>query len=101
MFRRILVASQITGGVIVGASSRSSTLPTAEAEQAMQRSEQKFRQLAENIREVIWMVPLDANEQRYVSPAYEAIWGRSCESLYQNPDSWLESIHPDDVEAAG
>ncbi len=92
---------QITGGAIVGGVVAIIDITDRrQAEQALQNSEQKFRQLAENIREVIWMVPLDANEQRYVSPAYKSIWGRSCESLYQNPDSWLESIHPDDVEAA-
>ena len=30
------------------------------------------------------------------SPAYEAIWGRSCESLYAQPLGWFESIYPED-----
>ena len=34
----------------------------------------------------------------YVSPAYEQVWGRTCASLYQNPMSWAEAIHPDDRE---
>ncbi len=32
----------------------------------------------------------------YVSPAYVRIWGRSCESLYASPKSWMEAIHPED-----
>jgi len=32
----------------------------------------------------------------YVSPAYERIWGRSTESLRQNPKSFIEAIHDDD-----
>ncbi|MBL8152285.1 MAG: PAS domain-containing protein, partial [Blastocatellia bacterium] len=32
----------------------------------------------------------------YVSPAYEEIWGQSCDTLYQNPWSWIEAIHPED-----
>ena len=36
----------------------------------------------------------------YLSPAYEQIWGRTCESLYQNPMAWAEAIHPDDREPA-
>ena len=32
----------------------------------------------------------------YVSPAYETLWERSCESLYQSPKSFLEAVHPDD-----
>jgi PAS domain S-box-containing protein len=34
----------------------------------------------------------------YVSPAYEVIWGRSCQSLYDSPGDWLAAIHPDDRE---
>jgi hypothetical protein len=68
------------------------------AEQALQSSEEKFRQLAENIHEVFWMRPAAGGPVLYISPAYEQIWGRTCESLYQNPTSWLEAIHPDDLE---
>jgi PAS domain S-box-containing protein len=70
------------------------------AEQTLQASEEKFRQLAENIREVFWMMPASADSILYVSPSYEYIWGRSCESLYRSPMSWSESIHPDDSERA-
>ena len=71
-----------------------------QAEQALRSSEEKFRQLAENIREVFWMMPPAADEMLYVSPAYEQVWGRTCDSLYQNPMSWTEAIHPDDLERA-
>ena len=71
-----------------------------QAEQALQTSEEKFRQLAENIREVFWMMTPAADEILYVSPAYEQVWGRTCESVYQNPLSWTEAIHPDDREQA-
>jgi PAS domain S-box-containing protein len=70
------------------------------AEQALRSSEEKFRQLAENIREVFWMMPPSADSILYVSPAYEQIWGTSCESLYQNPMAWGDAIHPDDRETA-
>jgi PAS domain S-box-containing protein len=70
------------------------------AEQALQSSEEKFRQLAESIHEVFWMMPPEANQVIYVSPAYEQVWGRTCDSLYQNPMSWAEAIHRDDVERA-
>ena len=36
----------------------------------------------------------------YVSPAYEELWGRSRESLYVSPKSFLEGIHPEDREIA-
>jgi PAS domain S-box-containing protein len=71
-----------------------------QAEQALQSSEEKFRQLAENVREVFWMMPATADEILYVSPAYEQVWGRTRESLYQSPMSWAEAIHPEDREKA-
>jgi PAS domain S-box-containing protein len=69
-----------------------------QAGQDLRSSEEKFRRFAENIDEVIWMVPQTADEKLYISPAYEQVWGRTCESLYQNPMSWMEAIHPDDQE---
>ena len=56
-----------------------------QAEQALQSSETKFRQLAENIREVFWMASPATTEMLYVSPAYEQVWGRTCDSRYQEP----------------
>lgn len=71
-----------------------------QAERALHSSEEKFRQLTENIREVFWVMPPEANEMLYVSPAYETVWGRTCDSLYQNPMSWSQAIHPDDSDRA-
>jgi PAS domain S-box-containing protein len=61
-------------------------------------SEERFRQLAENISEVFWMTDVAKNEMIYVSPGYGTIWGRTRESLYAEPRSWTEAIHPDDRE---
>jgi PAS domain S-box-containing protein len=71
-----------------------------QAELALKNSEEKFRQLAENIREVFWMMNAAGTEILYVGPAYEEIWGRSCKSLYENPMDWMEAIHRDDRERA-
>ncbi len=65
-----------------------------EFEDALRESELKFRQLAENVQEVFWLRTND--KMLYINPAYEKVWGRTCESLYKNPDSFIASIHPDD-----
>ncbi|MBD2501462.1 PAS domain S-box protein [Anabaena azotica] len=65
-------------------------------EDALRQSEEKFRQLAENIDAVFWMKDIQQQQILYVSPAYESIWQRSCASLYQNALTWLDVIHPDD-----
>lgn len=64
----------------------------------LRESEERFRQLAESIQDVFWLVDLDEDRILYVSPAYEAIWGQPCAHLYASREAWLESIHPGDRE---
>ncbi|MBD3559820.1 PAS domain S-box protein, partial [Planktothrix sp. FACHB-1355] len=68
------------------------------AEQALRESEEKFRQLTENIHQVFFILSA-RGEMLYISRAYEQIWQRSCESLYKDPRSWLESVYADDRPA--
>ena len=63
---------------------------------AARESEARFRQLTENIKEVFWISNPARNEMIYISPGYEEIWGRTCQSLYDSPRDWLEAIHPED-----
>jgi len=65
-------------------------------EAALRASEERFRQLAENIEEVFWLSDPDRRKMIYISPAYESIWGLALASVYADPHQWLESIHPDD-----
>lgn len=65
-------------------------------QEKLRDSEDKFRQLSENISEVFWI--RDHETIFYISPAYEMVWGRSCQSMYENPNSFVESIHPEDQE---
>lgn len=67
-----------------------------QAEERLRESEERFRQLAENIDQVFFL--RTEEKMLYVSPAYERIFGRSCRSLYDNPDSYMEAIHPEDRE---
>jgi PAS domain S-box-containing protein len=66
------------------------------AQKALIESEGRFREMAENIRDVFFLVDAHSNRTLYISPAYAEIWGRSCESAYANPESWIEAIHPED-----
>jgi PAS domain S-box-containing protein len=67
-------------------------------ELALRDRKQLFQQLVENIREIFWINTPEANYLSYISPVYEEIWGRSCASLYEQPQSFLNTIHPEDRE---
>jgi len=66
------------------------------AKEQLQHSEERFRQLAETINGVFFMTNADATSMIYVSPAYESVWGRSCQSLHADPFSWLDGVFPED-----
>jgi diguanylate cyclase (GGDEF)-like protein/PAS domain S-box-containing protein len=66
------------------------------AEGALREAEAKFRQIAENISGVFWLIDFPKREVLYISPGYERIWGRSCERLHVFPRDWIEDVHPGD-----
>jgi diguanylate cyclase (GGDEF)-like protein/PAS domain S-box-containing protein len=62
----------------------------------LRRSEERFRQLAENIQDVFFILSADFGELIYQSPAFEQIWGRAPDP--SNPMDWTTSIYVDDLE---
>jgi two-component system cell cycle sensor histidine kinase/response regulator CckA len=68
------------------------------AEETLRESEEKFRQLADNITDVFWVTSPDLKVIHYISAGYELIWGRSAESLYTDAHQWLEAILPEERE---
>jgi len=71
-----------------------------QAEKSLRESEERFRELAINIREVFWLFDWEKQRVLYVSPAYEEIWGRSTSDLRGRYEDWGNSIHPDDAQQA-
>ncbi len=67
-------------------------------EEALRRSEDRFKLIEENIDEVFWISDPDISEITYISPAYERVWGLTRRSLLENPKSFIEGIHPEDRE---
>ncbi len=65
---------------------------------ALSDSESKFQMLADHIQDVFWIRSPDFDRTVYVSPAYQTVWGRDIQELYQAPRSFVRAIHPDDRE---
>jgi len=73
---------------------------TRQAQEAYRLSEEKFRQFADNIKQVFWMTDPTTLEILFISKAFEGIWEQTCESLYASPRSFLDPIHPEDKPKA-
>ncbi len=67
---------------------------------ALKESQDYFRQMAENVREVFWLFEWSTQQVLYVGPAFEEVWGRPIQELYDRYEVWSESLHPDDVASA-
>ena len=65
----------------------------------LRNSEERFRQLTDNIEDVFWMFSLDGSELLYVSNAYATMWNRPAQLLERAPGDWLDAIHADDRAA--
>jgi PAS domain S-box-containing protein len=68
------------------------------AARAVERAEDRLRELAENSNDALWMYSGDWSELEFVNSAYEDIWGQSVERLRENPRAFLDAVHPEDRE---
>jgi two-component system sensor histidine kinase/response regulator len=66
------------------------------AEASLRTSEEQFRQLADSIREVFFVVTPEPLRVAYLSPAYEEIWGRPCQEVYERAAAWIDSVRPEE-----
>jgi PAS domain S-box-containing protein len=62
------------------------------------QSEERFRQLAENIDQVFWMLDIASDRVLYVSPAFEKVWGIGSAPRYRDVRWLVSTVHPEDRE---
>jgi len=68
------------------------------ANDAVRESENRFRQLAENMRDAFWLRDTQSLQILYANPAFETLWEIPREAIYQNSQLFLSRIHPADSE---
>jgi PAS domain S-box-containing protein len=59
-------------------------------------SELRFRQLAENVSEIFWVINSADSTIDYLSPAYESISGKPSAELEGKVERWIERVHSAD-----
>src|SRR5690606_24381425 len=65
----------------------SAAIQPALLHEALAESEERFRQVADHVDQVIWLASPDLRRRYYTNPAYEKVWERSLESAYADPMS--------------
>jgi PAS domain S-box-containing protein len=92
--------SELAASDAAGLGAFAAHLGTAHANAALFASLKETKEilgmLTTYVEEIFWM-SAPGKGVTYASPAYERVWGRTVESLYADPSSFVEDIHPDDV----
>jgi PAS domain S-box-containing protein len=68
------------------------------AESSLRESEERFREIADNIQEIFWLMDAQTKEVLFVTPAYETVTGYSRAALFSNRVFYRDIIHSEDRE---
>jgi len=66
------------------------------AEQSLYESEERFRQIAENMDDIVWIVDAEVRNLLYINPAYERICQLPVSHAYERIDAFVDSVYPED-----
>ena len=69
-----------------------------EATRALVEKEQLFRMFGDHSLDLMWIVDPRQKKLLYVNAAYERIWGRPSQPLYDDLSHWLDGVEEGDVE---
>jgi PAS domain S-box-containing protein len=90
--RSVILAVFVGFGMIVS----SMVTKRENVQESLRESEERFRQIAENISKMLWMSDPDRNSFLYLSPRCEDILGIPPATLYETPRRFVDMIHPED-----
>ncbi len=71
-----------------------------QSEEVLRESARRFHELAENIGEIFYNYDVINDRLLYASRAFERIWGLPLQQVLDTPQSYLKSVHPEDLPAA-
>lgn len=68
-------------------------------QKALEASEERFRQLAENIRDLFWLEDVfEPKKIVYVNPTFKLWWGCKPDNIYEDNSIFWQIVHPDDQQ---
>ncbi|HEY0333518.1 MAG TPA: PAS domain S-box protein, partial [Stenotrophomonas sp.] len=70
------------------------------AEHTLRESEERFRQFAEHMMDVLWIADAETMQLEYLNPAFERVWGEPRKAMLRDGSGWPQFLHPEDRERA-
>ncbi|MFO1352013.1 MAG: EAL domain-containing protein [Gammaproteobacteria bacterium] len=64
--------------------------------QKLRTSEEHFQSILNSLKEVVWSCTPQTFELLYMNPAGEQVFGQPIKAFFDNPQLWLDIIHPED-----
>ena len=72
----------------------------ARAEEALRKSEQRWREFADYSADTLYIVDAETRQLEYLSPAYEEMWGEPRAAVMADLSRWLATVRPEDRTGA-
>lgn len=89
------------GGAVAGViGSAVNVTRDIEAERALRESEERFRQLAQHVKECFYLKDVVRDRMIYVNPVFEDIWGRPVREVMNDAGVMFEHVLPGDADFA-
>ncbi len=67
-----------------------------QAQVALRESKQRLDSILNSIEDVVWSVSATTYDVLYLSPAAEKVYQRPIQAFFDNPNFWIEVVHPED-----
>lgn len=75
-------------------------LEMLKAKEELYNSHLKIQLIIDNLNDLLWSASLDGSEILEVNDVFENFYGKSVKEFTDNPQLWIEMVHPDDKEIA-
>ena len=67
-----------------------------QVEARLQESEDRLESILNSLDDVVWSTSVNGLNLLYINPAAEKVYGHSVSEFFNNPNLWLNVIHPED-----
>ncbi|HBL12272.1 MAG TPA: hypothetical protein DD379_12860 [Cyanobacteria bacterium UBA11162] len=92
----IRLLTELANDLAYGIKALRTQIERRQALAALNESKQRLDGILNSLEDVVWSVSATTYDLIYLNPATERVYGHPVEAFFNNPNLWLEMVHPDD-----